>query len=54
MTRAIRRPGGTARDDQWFCHEAIEAESVDLQVGGVGHGGEQVHLQVVHAVGGDG
>ncbi len=53
MTRTFRRGGQSFLDFERLGDEAVEAEAVRLQVGGVGDGGQQMDLDVMQAVGGE-
>ena len=46
----VRRDGAARPDPQRLGDEALEAEAVRLEVRAIGHGGQQVHGEVVGAV----
>ncbi len=50
VPRSVRCDRHAVAQVERLCDEAIEAESVDFQIGPVGHGREQVHVDIVGAV----
>jgi hypothetical protein len=53
VPRMFRSYGIPVFQSQWFLYKALKAKSMNFQVGGVGDGPQEVHMQVVHAMGSD-